>query len=198
MTTIADLWLPILITCFVVFFASSIMWMLLPHHKKDILFLKDKEAPFFETLNALNLTPGLYMYPGCDGADYKTDEGKAKWNAGPWGTLNVYPARPNFGMNLAKTFIAYSIITIMVAYITGINLAPGAEYMEVFRVAGTTAILGHCMGSIVGDTFLGKPKRFMITCFIDGLVYAMITAGILASMWPPATHAIDVIIPSIN
>jgi len=199
MISIAELWLPVLLTSVVVFFASAIIWMLLPHHKKDIQFLKDGEDEYIKTLESIRLKPGLYMYPGCDSTDMKTDEGKAKWNAGPWGMLTIYGGKPNFGMNLAKTFLAFLAITIFVAYITGISVAPGADYIHVFRVAGTTAILGHCMGGLVGDTFMGKPTRFMITDFIDGIVYALITAGILASMWPAAANALDgIIIPVVN
>lgn len=189
--SIAELWLPLLIASVVVFFASSIMWMVMPHHKKDIVFLKDKEAAYLDTMKSLDIKPGLYMYPGCEMKDLKTDEGTAKWDAGPWGMLTVYAGKPNFGMNLLKTFIAYTIITLFVVYITGLSVPHGAEYMHVFRVACTTAILGHCMGSIVNDVFLGKPTRFIITCFFDGVVYALITAGILASMWPAAVNVLD-------
>lgn len=189
--TIAELWLPLLIASVVVFFASSIMWMAMPHHKKDIVFIGDKETEFLKTLNNLDLKPALYMYPGCEMKDLKTDEGAAKWNTGPWGVITIYPNKPNFGMNLFKTFIAYFCITLFVVYITGLSVAHGENYMHVFRVAATTAILGHCMGSLVGDFFMGKPTRFIITCFFDGVVYSLITAGILASMWPAATNMID-------
>lgn len=192
MISVAQLWLPLLIASVVVFFASAIMWMVLPHHKKDILFLGEEESKFLDTLKGLNLKPGSYMYPGCELKDLKTDAGKAKWDAGPWGTLMVSSTKPNFGMNLVKTFIVYTIITLFVAYITGLSVAAGSEYMHVFRVAGTTAILGHCMGGLVNDFFLGKPARFIATCFFDSLVYALITAGIFASMWP-AAEAIKVL-----
>jgi hypothetical protein len=181
---ISQIWLAILIASVSVFFASAIMWMVLPHHKKDMLFLKDKEAGFIDSLKTLNLAPGLYMYPGCDQKDMKDEAVKAKWNAGPWGTLIVHPCKPTFGKNLAFAFFAYALITVFVGYITGLSMPAGSDYMEVFRVAGTTAILGHCMGGLVNDVFIGRPRRFIITNFFDGVVYALITAGIIASMWP--------------
>lgn len=192
MISLAQLWLPLLIASVVVFFASAMMWMVLPHHKKDILFIGEGESNYLDTLKKLNLKAGFYMYPGCEQSDLKTDEGKARWDAGPWGTLTVSSCKPNFGMNLLKTFIVYSIITVFVAYITGLSVPAGSDYMHVFRVAGTTAILGHCMGGLVNDFFLGKPARFIATCFFDSLVYALITAGIFASMWP-ASEAIKVL-----
>tara|TARA_R110002072_G_scaffold42064_12_gene118139 strand:- start:90993 stop:91589 length:597 start_codon:yes stop_codon:yes gene_type:complete len=197
MVHLAELWMPLLITSVVVFFASAIMWMAMPHHKKDINFVGDKEPGFLDALKSTDLKAGFYLYPGCEAKDLKTDEGKAKWDAGPWGSLIVSPGKPNFGMNLVKTFVVYAIITVFVAYITGHSVPAGAEYMHVFRVAGTTAILGHCMGGLVNDFFLGKPTRFIVTCFIDGLVYALLTAGIFAAMWPAAvaSGALDGIVP---
>ena len=204
MVPLTDLILPILIATVCVFFASSIMWMLLPHHKADIKFLEDKESGYIEAIKSLGIKPGLYMYPGCDHSKGKSDERKneikERWDAGPWGMLTVYPGKPSFGMNLVKTFIIYLVISIFVAYITGIGTRPGAQYMEVFRVAGTTAILGYCMGSLCGDVFMGKPTRFMVTSFIDGVIYALITAGVMASMWPAAQSALDGMLlpPGVN
>ncbi len=138
------------------------------------------------------IAPGFYMYPNCQNAkDMKSDAFKARWQRGPWGTINIMGAHPNFPMNLLKTFIAYGVITTMVAYIAGIALAPGTDYAEVFRVVATAGILGHCMGALAGAFFMGTPTRFIVTCFIDGVIFALITAGILASMWPEAQSAIN-------
>lgn len=190
---ITELLLPILITSVVVFFASAMMWMLLPHHHKDIQFLEDKEAKYVEAVKSLDIKPGLYMYPGCDHKDSKNPEVMERWNAGPWGVLTIFPGKPNFAMNLIKTFIAFFVITVCVGYITGIGLDRGTDYMQVFRVAGTAAFMGHCLGGLCGSFFQGKPTRFIITDFIDGVVYALITAGIFASMWP----ALEASIPGV-
>jgi len=204
MVPVTDLILAILIASVAVFFASSMMWMVLPHHRKDFKFLEEKESGYTDAIKSLDLKPGLYMYPGCDHSKSQSDERKSeikkRWDAGPWGVLTIYEGKPNFGMNLLKTFLAFLAITIFVAYITGIGVAPGADYMHVFRIAGTTAILGHCMGGLCGSFFMGKPTRFIITDFIDGVVYALITAGIIASMWPAAQGALDGMLlpPGVN
>ncbi len=195
MVALSELWLVILIATVCVFFASSIMWMLMPHHKKDIQFLEDNEDGYIDAVKSLAIKPGMYMYPGCDHSKSKSDERKTelkeRWDAGPWGVLTVYDGKPNFAMNLIKTFIAFLIITTFVAYITGIGVQPGADYLHVFRVAGATAVLGHCMGGLCGSFFMGKPTRFIITDFIDGVVYALVTAGIIASMWPAGINPLD-------
>lgn len=179
-----DLWLPILISAICVFFASSIIWMILPYHKKDIQFLPN-EGELTSKVTEMNIKPGLYMFPNCqDAKDMKSDEFKAKWNAGPWGTITIQGQQPNFAINLLKTFVAYLVITIFVAYITAASTGQSADYLAVFQVAGAAGVLGHCMGGLAGDFFLGKPTRFIFTSFIDGVIFALITAGILASMWP--------------
>lgn len=184
MVQVTDLWLAILIASACVFIASAIIWMVLPYHKTDIKMLPD-EAAFKAAIIPLDLPPGLYMYPNCqDSSEMKSDEFKARWKAGPWGTINVLSAQPNFPINLLKTFIAFLVITVLVAYLTGVGLGPGAELLTVFRVAGTAALLGHCTGGLAGSFFLGKPTRFVVTDLIDGVIFAIITAGILALMWP--------------
>ena len=189
--SLASLWLPILIAAICVFFASAIVWMLLPYHKKDIQFMPNEEE-FTGAISPMNIKPGLYMFPNCqDAKDMKSDEFKAKWNAGPWGVITLMPSQPNFAMNLLKTFTAYLVITIFVAYITAACVPAGAEYLAVFQIAGASAVLGHCMGGMANDFFLGKPTRFIITGFIDGIIFALITAGVIASMWPPAKSALD-------
>ncbi|MCR9075114.1 MAG: hypothetical protein NXI07_03665 [bacterium] len=188
---LVDLWLPIIIATVSVFFASSIIWMLLPYHKKDIQFLPNEEE-LTAKVSEMNIKPGLYMFPNCQNAkDYKSEAYLAKWEAGPWGIITVQPGQPNFGMNLLKTFLAYLVITIFVAYITAASTRGGADYLAVFQVAGAAGVLGHCMGGLAGDFFLGKPTRFIITGFIDGVIFALITAGVIASMWPAATAALE-------
>ncbi len=188
MVGLAELWLPILVSGIAVFAASSIIWMVLPHHKADIKTLPD-EAAFDSAMNSLNIEPGLYMYPGCHGKDVKSAEFQTRWKSGPWGMITVMGSAPNFGSNLIKTFIMYLIISAMAGYLAGIGTMPGAEYMDVFRAVGTAAILGYCMGGIANDFFMGKPTRFIMTSFFDGVVFALITAGVFASMWPEGAAA---------
>lgn len=184
MVGLDELWLAIMIAAPCVFFASAIMWMLLPHHKQDIRFLQSEES-LISAITPLAIKPGLYMFPNCEHAkDMKTEAFQAKWSAGPWGTINIMGKQPNFALNLAKTFLTFLVITVLVAYLTGVGVGAGAGFGEVFGLALGAGVLGHCMGGLPNDFFLGKPTRFIVTTFIDGVVYALITAFILASMWP--------------
>lgn len=53
MTPVLQLWLPILCSTVIVFFASFLAWMVLPHHKKDVNVLPDENA-LLEQLKKLN------------------------------------------------------------------------------------------------------------------------------------------------
>ena len=183
MVGLTELWLPILVSGVVVWIVSAIIWMVLPYHKADIKFL-DNEEEFDNAIKPLNIKPGFYMYPGCHGKDLKSEAFKSRWKSGPWGTITVMGSPPSFASNLIKCFIMYLIISAMAGYLAGIGTMPGAEYMDVFRAVGTAAILGYCMGGIANDFFCGKPTRFIVTSFIDGVIFALITAGVFASMWP--------------
>ncbi len=192
MVGLAELWLPILVSGVAVFIVSAVVWMALPYHKADIKFL-DNEADFDKALGELNIKPGHYMFPGCEAKDMKSDAFKARWTSGPWGSITIQGKAPNFGFNLFRCFIVYVVISAMAGYLAGIGIPAGAEYMDVFRTVGTAAILGYCMGGLANDFFLGKPPRFIVTCFIDGVIYALVTAGIFAAMWPDAAVTLPAI-----
>ncbi len=189
MVELAQLWLPVLVSAVAVFFASAVIWMALPYHKADIRPLPDEKA-FDDAIAGLDIKPGLYMFPNCqDTKDMKSDAFKERFRSGPWGTITIMGKAPNFGMNLLRTFIVYLVVSVFVAYLTGLALPAGAEYMRVFRIAGAAAVLGHCMGSLANDFFLGKPARFIVTSFIDGVIFALIVAGVFAAMWPEGALA---------
>ncbi len=186
MVELTDLWLPILIASVSVFIVSAVLWMALPHHKADIRAVPPA-SPLPGAIASSGLAPGFYMFPHSeDCKNMKSPEFREKWEAGPWGTINILPHAPRFGMNLLKTFLAFLVISALVGYLTGLALAPGEDFASVFHVAAITAVLGHCMGGLAHAFFMGKPTRFIVTDFIDGVVYALVTAAVFALMWPGA------------
>ena len=120
------------------------------------------------------------------GEDMKSEEFKARYDVGPWGSINILARKPNFARNLALTFLFYIIVSIFVAYITSLARSAGEAFLPVFRVAGATAVLAYCAGSIPNAIFFGKPGRFILTDFIDGVVYGLLTGAVFALLWPAA------------
>lgn len=186
MDILPQLWLPILVSAVVVFAASFLAWMALPHHKQDVKMLPDEPA-LTNHLKQLNIPPGTYMWPNCQSpADQKSAEFKARFESGPWGSMNIVGSRPNFARNLVLTFIFYVVVGTFVGYITANARAAGAAFLPVFQVAGATAVLAYCAGSIPNAIFFGKPGRFVFTEFIDGVVYGLLTGIVFGLLWPAA------------
>ncbi len=184
MQFLLDLWLPIVLSAVVVFFASFAAWTLLPHHREDIRPLPD-EGPIVSALATLRLPPGMYAWPmPAKPADYKTKEFADRSARGPWGSLNVQPAAPSMGRSLVLVFLFYLVVGVFVAYVTSQSVVPGAEYLRVFQIAGTVAIVAYCFGQIPGAIFFGKSLRFTLTDLLDGVVYGLLTAGIFSWLWP--------------
>ena len=184
MDAIIALWFPVLATATSVFFLSFLFWMVLPHHRKDIQALPD-EKPIVDAIDSLAVPPGLYMWPNCvDPADYRSEAFIARYRQGPWGTITIRGSKPNFRKNLMVTFGVYLGVAVCSGLLVLWGLGEGGTFMDVFPPAAIMGFLAYGLGPICGATFLGKPLRFMITDFADGLVMAVTNGAVLAALWP--------------
>ena len=185
---IMELWLAILLSALIVWVASALVWMALPHHKKDFKGLPDEDAAI-DALRPQNLAPGQYNIPHCQSWDEaKKPEVMEKFNRGPIGYLRILPnGMPNMGKNMALSFVFYLVIGIVVAYVVSRTLAPGAEYLAVFRVAGVVSWLAYGMGSVPDAIWFGLPWSSVIKCQLDALLYALLTAGVFGWQWQSLT-----------
>lgn len=178
-----DLWLPILLSGVAVFIVSALIWTVLPHHKKDIRKLPNEDA----VMAAVKGTaPGQYGFPNPgDMAGWKDPAWQAKYAAGPVGFVNVIPAAPpGMGRQLVLSFSMYLLISIFVGYLTSRTLAPGTDYLQVFRVAGTVAFLGNGMAVVHDSIWFGRQWGNTVRHLIDSLVYGLVTGGIFGWLWP--------------
>ena len=62
MVSLSALWLPVLLSTAVLFVAASVIWMVLPFHKKDWAALPDEEG-FMEAMRQAGLPPGTFTFP---------------------------------------------------------------------------------------------------------------------------------------
>lgn len=182
--TLMDLWLPVLVAAIACFFMSSVMWMVSPHHRADIKALPD-EAAYTEAVGRLNLKPGFYMYPNCSkGEAHGSESMKARWEAGPWGTVNVLGGKPNFARNLLVNFTEGLAIAAIVGYLASMSMGTTAGGQDIVRFTFTGAFLGFVLGGFSGAAFLGTPTRFIMTTAFDALVYSAIVAASFYFLWP--------------
>lgn len=174
---IFDLWLPVLVSALVTFLASGIIWMLLKWHNRDYRKTSDEEA----VRAALRGTaPGFYLLPYCmDPGEFKQPEIQEKFKAGPLAYITVIPnGLPKMGSRLAAQFVYFLVVGIVAAYFVSRTLAPDAEYLAVFRVAGTVAFVANGFGSIPDSIWFGRPWSITAKNLGDSLVYGLLTGGI--------------------
>jgi hypothetical protein len=181
---LAALWLPILLSAVIVFIASSIMHMVLPYHKSDYRQLPDEDK-LLPTLRAAGLQKGLYIFPYCTHKEMNSPATQEKYKLGPVGMLTIFPSGPPAMPKFLGMWFAYClIIGIVVAYLTWHTVAPGAPHRHVFRVAGTAAFLAYGLANLSNGIWKGQPWSNVIKEVVDGLVYALLTAGTFACLWP--------------
>jgi len=184
MVPLTALWLPILLSAVIVFVASFIMHMLLPYHHSDYGQLPDEDK-ILAAMRAAAVKRGLYVFPYCTHKDMKSPALIEKQKLGPVGYMTVIPsgppAMPKF---MIQWFIFCLVIGSSVAYLTGLTVPPGTQYMAVFRVAGTAGFLGYGLGNLSNGIWKGQPWPVTIKEVIDGLVFGLLTAGTFGWLWP--------------
>ena len=185
MVTIPELWLPILLSAVAVFVASSVIHMFLGYHFNDYGKLPDENA-FADAIRKLNIPAGSYMFPKpSSAADMKTAEYQEKAKKGPGVILTTWPgANPNMASNLAMWFVFCLVVGVFAAYVAGRALPAGADYLAVFRFAGVTAFVAHTLGGWGESIWYKRPWSVTAKNTFDGLVYALLTAGVFGWLWP--------------
>jgi len=184
MVALTSLVLPIVLSAVFVFIASSLIHMVLGYHRSDYTRLPDEDK-VLAALRSPDLKPALYTLPYCTHKDMKSPEIQEKFKQGPVGMLTVFPTgRPNMLKFLGLWFVYCLLIGFFTAYLTGRTVAPGTQYLAVFRVAGTVAFMAYGLGPLVNGIWRGLPWSGVLKESFDGLIYALLTAGTFGWLWP--------------
>ncbi len=187
MEFLADLWLPILLSAVFVFVVSSVLHMVIPIHKGDHRALPG-EAGVLDALRSNGVKPGSYMFP-CPASmkEMGSPEMLAKYQQGPVGWMTVLPnGAPAIGKSLIQWFVLSIVISALCAYVASFALAPGADYLRVFRLTGTVAVIAYATGTITESIWKGQAWSTAAKFVFDGVVYGLVTAGTFAWLWPAA------------
>lgn len=187
MVSIFSLWLPILLSAIAVFIVSSILYMVLPFHRKDFKKLADEDK-VMDALRPFNIPPGDYFVPCAQsGKEMKSKEYKEKMNKGPVFIMTVLPTgQQSTATNMILWFLYSILIGIFAAYITSRAVGPGAEYLQVFRFAGCSSFMAYSLALLQNSIWYKKSWCTTIKSVIDGLIYALVTAGFFGWLWPAA------------
>jgi hypothetical protein len=108
-----------------------------------------------------------------------------KFKEGPVGFITIMPSGPPaMAKFLIQWFVFCLIIGFFVAYLTAHTVPLGANYLVVFRVAGTAGVLAYGLGHLSDGIWKGQMWSMTIKETIDGLVYGLLTAGVFGWLWP--------------
>ena len=185
MTGLHALWLPILLSAVFVFIASSIIHMLSPWHKNDYPKMPNEEQAR-DALRPLAIPPGDYMVPRpASRGDLRSPEFLEKMNKGPVMMLTVMPNGPMaMGRSLGLWFVYLLVVGVFSGYIAGRALPPGVPYLHVFRFAGAVAFIGYSLALWQMSIWYRRSWVITIKATVDGLLYALLTAGTFGWLWP--------------
>lgn len=184
MVPLTALWLPILLSAVIVFVASSVMHMLLPYHRSDYRPLPDEDK-VLAVLRAAGLTRGLYIFPFGTHKDMKSPAMVEKYKQGPVGMMTVFPSGSPVMAKFMGLWFGYClIISGVVAFLAGTTLRFGAHHHAVFHVVGLAAFLAYGVGQLSNGIWKGQPWSVVVKEVIDGLIYALLTAGTFGWLWP--------------
>jgi hypothetical protein len=183
--TLGMLWLPMLVAAAVVFVVASLVWMVLPHHKKDYARIPGEDE-VTAVLKKHGVGAGQYSFPyAADMAAMKDPAFVKKLEEGPSGFLIIRPAGSvGMGASMVLYFVYCLVVSLFVAYITSRTLGAGSPYLQVFRVAGTVAILAYVGALAPASIWMGKRWSITLKEMLDGVIYGLLTAGVFGWLWP--------------
>jgi hypothetical protein len=185
MVPIMSLWVPILLSAVFVFVASSIIHTVLRYHRSDFGKVP-REDEVMDALGGFSIPPGDYIIPHAGSMkEMGEPEFMEKANRGPVAFMTVLPNGPiKMGKSLTQWFVYTVVVGAIAAYVTGRALGPGAEYLAVYRFAGTTAFVGYAVGLWQNSIWLKHSWTMTLKSTFDGFVYAMLTGGVFGWLWP--------------
>jgi len=180
-----SLWLPVTVSAVAVFVASSILHMVLKHHKADYKGLPNEDA-VRESLGKGAPAPGVYVTPHCPDMKQMSDPAvRAKYEKGPVAILTVYPnGVPRLQKHLALWFGFSMLVSFVAAYVARHTLMPGADGGEVMRITGSVAFAAYGVGRITDSIWKGYPWSNTARELIDGGIYSLLTGLTFLLLWP--------------
>lgn len=183
----SQLLLPALLSCALVFIASSVIHMVLQLHNPGYLKLANED----EVRAAIRKgapKPGEYILPHCaDGKAAGTPEMARKFEEGPNALMYVRPnGAVKIGPFLGKWVLYSLVVSLMAGYLARTALPAGSHYLKVFQIVGASAWLAYAWQGPADSIWKGKPWAATFRSLFDGLVYASLTAGAYGWLWPKA------------
>ncbi len=185
MVSLLSLWLPIILSAVLVFFASWVIHMFIPYHRNDFDQIPDEDGAL-DKLRELNLPAGNYHFPHCSGPkEMSSPEYAEKMKKGPVGLLTVMRSGPpTMGKELVQWFVYCLLVSVIAGYLASAALPVGAHYLKVFQIAGCGAFAAYSIALLQNSIWYKFKWSATLKSMFDGLIYSLLTAGVFGWLWP--------------
>ena len=185
MISLAQLWLPVVVSAVFVFVASSLVHMVFKWHNTDYLKLGNEDE-VRAVLNKTKPAPGQYFVPHCaDMKEMQSPDMQKKFVDGPVGLVVLRASGlPTMGKSLGQWFAWTLVVGVLVAYLASKSLHPGDSFAHVARLTSIVAFLAYAGGSVQAGIWMGKPWRSVAKEVLDGVIYGAVTAAAFGMLWP--------------
>jgi hypothetical protein len=185
MVSLAALWLPILLSAVLIFVVSAIVHTVMPWHHNDFKAVPNQDG-VMAALRPFAIPPGDYLMPKpATAAEMKSPAYLEKHRQGPVAVMTVLPSGDmSMTGSLIQWFFYCIVVSVFAAYVAGRALGPGAEYLRVFQLAGVTAFAAYSLALLQQSIWFKKQWSTTLKSMADGLLYGLLTAGVMGWMWP--------------
>jgi hypothetical protein len=159
--------------------------MATPWHKSDYKRIPE-EGKVLDAVRPFNLPVGDYMAPmAASMDDMKSADFADRVKKGPVVILTVRPnVMWNMGQTLGLWFLYSVVVGFFAAYIASRALPVGANYLQVFRFVGASAFMGYSFSLWQFSIWYGRKWSTTLKATLDGLLYALLSAGVFGWLWP--------------
>ena len=185
--SVSELWLVILLAGLLCWVASALVHMLIKYHNADYKELANEDE-VSAALRASSPTPALYTLPFCIDMKAMGDEAmQSKFTKGPVAMIAIMDnGMPSMGKLLGQQVLFFVIGALLIGYLATTALVAGADYMTVFRHVFVASFLAYGWAQVPYSIWMGQPWSNCLRYIIDAIIYAGVTAGCFAWLWPAA------------
>lgn len=185
MISMSELWLPIVVAALVSWVMSCVIHIVIKYHNADYKPLANED----EVATAIrNGKPGkgIHSVPYCVNMKEMASEAmQKKFKEGPVAFVTVFDdGMPNMGKLIGQQILFFLFGMTLIAYCASLALPPGADYMQVFRLVSAVGFVTYGWGLLPFSIWYGHPWGVSARFLLDAIIYALLTAGVFAWLWP--------------
>lgn len=183
--TITQLLIPAALSALLAWIASALIHILLKYHNSDYKQLSNEDA-VAAAIGAEAPAKGIYSIPFCiDMKAMGTEEMQAKFTRGPVAFVTVFAnGMPQMGKLMLQQIAYFFVGAFLIGYCASLAMQPGEEYLVVFRAVSAIAFLAYGWAVLPFSIWYGHSWSTSAKYLLDALIYALLTAGVFAGLWP--------------